>query len=63
MNHEYAMAKLGATDDSIIRSIYSDLDSDEAKKDAYAIWLRYKNSKDSDYKNIADDFAGIYKFK
>lgn len=62
LNHEYAMAKLGATDDSIIRSIYADPNSSEARQDAYSIWLRYKDSNDSRYKNIADDFAARYGF-
>lgn len=62
MRHEYDMALLGASDDAVIRSIYNNPNSRESRKNAYSIWLRYKNSNNENYKTIADELASKYGF-
>ena len=62
MNHEEAMAMLGASDDAVLRYIYSNPGSNQSKNAAYSMWLRYKNSNDTKYKRIADDLARTYNF-
>ena len=62
MRSEQAMAELGASDDAIIRSIYNNPNSTVSRNSAYGIWMRYKNSNNTYYKDIADKLAKDYSF-
>ena len=56
------MTMLGATDDAVLRSIYSNPNTRQSRNAAYGLWMRYKNSTDANYKRIADELARDYRF-